>query len=67
MPPIEANGLVVRYGPVVAVDHLDLTVEAGEVVTLLGPNGAGKTSTVEVLEGYRRADGGVVRVLGLDP
>ncbi|MBO0694369.1 MAG: ABC transporter ATP-binding protein, partial [Acidimicrobiaceae bacterium] len=39
----------------------------GEVVTLLGPNGAGKTSTVEVLEGYRRADGGLVRVLGLDP
>lgn len=67
MPAIEVNGLVVRYGPVVAVDHLDLTVEAGEVVTLLGPNGAGKTSTVEVLEGYRRADGGLIRVLGLDP
>lgn len=67
MPAIEVSGLVVRYGPVVAVDHLDLSVEAGEVVTLLGPNGAGKTSTVEVLEGYRRREGGVVRVLGLDP
>jgi ABC-2 type transport system ATP-binding protein len=67
MPAIEAKGLVVRYGSLVAVDHLDLSVEAGEVVTLLGPNGAGKTSTVEVLEGYRRADAGRIRVLGLDP
>ena len=34
---------------------------------MLGPNGAGKTTTVEILEGYRRPDGGEVRVLGLDP
>jgi ABC-2 type transport system ATP-binding protein len=64
---IEVSGLVVRYGPKVAVDGLDLTVEAGQVVTVLGPNGAGKTSTVEVLEGYRRPAAGRVRVLGLDP
>lgn len=39
----------------------------GTVFALLGPNGAGKTTTVEILEGYRPADGGEVRVLGLDP
>ena len=51
----------------VAVAGLDLQAEAGEVVALLGRNGAGKTSTVETLEGYRRAAAGQVRVLGLDP
>jgi ABC-2 type transport system ATP-binding protein len=67
MYAIEVAGLVVRYGTFVAVDGVDLQVEAGEVVTVLGPNGAGKTSTVEVLEGYRRPAAGRVRVLGLDP
>ena len=46
---------------------LELVVEPGEVFALLGPNGAGKTTTVEILEGYRRRDGGHVRVLGTDP
>lgn len=64
---IEALDLVVRYGDLTAVDRLSLSVEPGEVLALLGPNGAGKTSTVETLEGYRRPDGGAVRVLGLDP
>lgn len=69
MPPpaIVASDLVVRYGTVTAVDGLDLTADAGEVVALVGRNGAGKTSTVEALEGYRRAAAGRVRVLGLDP
>ncbi len=56
-----------RYGELVAVDDVSLTVEPGEVVAVLGPNGAGKTTTVEVIEGYRRADSGSVRVLGEDP
>ena len=56
-----------RYGSLVAVDRLSLTAVAGEVLALLGPNGAGKTSTVETLEGYRRAAAGRVRILGLDP
>jgi ABC-2 type transport system ATP-binding protein len=64
---IEVSDLVVRYGPLVAVDRLSFTAEGGEVVTLLGPNGAGKTSTVEALEGYRRPASGQIRVLGLDP
>ncbi|MGH9153775.1 MAG: ABC transporter ATP-binding protein, partial [Acidimicrobiales bacterium] len=67
MPAVEARDLVVRYGPVVAVDGVSFDAAAGEVVALLGPNGAGKTSTVEALEGYRRPASGRVRVLGLDP
>ncbi len=59
--------LVVRYGDLVAVDGVSFTAEAGRVTAVLGPNGAGKTSTIEVLEGYRRANGGQARVLGLDP
>jgi ABC-2 type transport system ATP-binding protein len=59
--------MVKRYGPSTAVDGLSLTARRGEVTAILGPNGAGKTTTVEVCEGYRRADGGTVRVLGLDP
>jgi ABC-2 type transport system ATP-binding protein len=70
MPAVEVRGLTVRYGSVgtpPAVDSLDLSADAGEVLVVLGPNGAGKTSTVETLEGYRRPAAGNVRVLGLDP
>jgi ABC-2 type transport system ATP-binding protein len=66
-PVVDCRDLVVRYGDTTAVDGLSFTAGAGEVVALLGPNGAGKTSTVETLEGYRRASGGSVSVLGLDP
>jgi ABC-2 type transport system ATP-binding protein len=64
---IEVAGLEKRYGDRRAVDGIDLRIPTGQVFGLLGPNGAGKTSTVETLEGYRRPDGGRVRVLGLDP
>src|SRR5437763_15911212 len=67
MSAVEPSGLVVRYGPVTAVDGVSFSAAAGEVVALLGPNGAGKTTTVETLEGYRRPSDGSVRVLGLDP
>jgi ABC-2 type transport system ATP-binding protein len=67
MAAVEVEDLVVRYGPVVAVDGLALAAEAAQVTVVLGPNGAGKTSTVEVLEGLRRRAGGRVRVAGLDP
>ena len=66
-PAIEVAALEKRYGDLLAVDGLSLEVAAGEVFGLLGPNGAGKTTTVEMLEGYRHADAGTVRVLGLDP
>ncbi|MCW2622845.1 MAG: transporter related protein [Frankiales bacterium] len=64
---MDVSGLVKRYGPRTAVDGLSLQVRTGTVLALLGPNGAGKTSTIEVCEGFRHADGGTVRVLGLEP
>ncbi|MEO8887830.1 MAG: ABC transporter ATP-binding protein [Jatrophihabitantaceae bacterium] len=64
---IEVRGLTKSYGSFTAVAGIDLRVEPGEVFAILGPNGAGKTTTVEILEGYRRRDGGQVSVLGVDP
>jgi len=66
-PAVAIDGLVKRYGAVTAVDGLSLRMPRASILALLGPNGAGKTSTVEVCEGLHRADGGRVRVLGLDP
>jgi ABC-2 type transport system ATP-binding protein len=64
---IEISGLRKAYGPREVLQDVSFTVETGEVFALLGPNGAGKTTTVEILEGYRRRDGGEVSVLGADP
>ena len=64
---IETRALRKSYGSREVLHGLDLNVQAGQVFALLGPNGAGKTTTVEILEGYRRRDGGDVRVLGEDP
>jgi ABC-2 type transport system ATP-binding protein len=64
---ISVRGLHKAYGATVAVAGVDLQVHRGEVFALLGPNGAGKTTTVEILEGFRRRDGGEVSVLGTDP
>ena len=61
------TGVVKRFGPVRALDGLDLTVAEGEVHGFLGPNGAGKTTTLRLLLGMLRADGGSSSVLGLDP
>ncbi|MGZ4712118.1 MAG: ABC transporter ATP-binding protein [Acidimicrobiia bacterium] len=66
-PAVELTGLEKRYGTRVALAGIDLRIEVGEIFGLLGPNGAGKTTTVEILEGYRDADAGTVRVLGHDP
>jgi len=65
MPAIRCSRLVKRYGDVVAVAGLDLTVETGECFGLLGPNGAGKTTTIEILEGLTLPDAGEVEVLGV--
>lgn len=59
--------LKVLYGDKVAVDGISLEVEQGEIFGIVGPNGAGKTSTIECMEGLRRASSGTLRVLGLDP
>jgi ABC-2 type transport system ATP-binding protein len=66
-PPIEARGLVKRYGELTAVDHVDLTVEAGTVYGYLGPNGAGKTTSLRMLLGLIRPDEGSARLFGHDP
>ena len=66
-PAVEVRNLTKSYGSVHAVQDVSFEIARGEVFCLLGPNGAGKTTTVEILEGYRRRDGGDVRVLGLDP
>ncbi|MEY2467370.1 MAG: type transport system ATP-binding protein [Actinomycetota bacterium] len=67
MKAVVVEDLRVRFGEVTAVDGLSFSAEAGAVTALLGPNGAGKTTTIETAEGYRRPDGGRVRVHGLDP
>ncbi|MER6582414.1 ABC transporter ATP-binding protein [Nonomuraea sp. NPDC001023] len=66
-PAVEIVDLVKRYGGRTALDGLTLRAGRGAVTAVLGPNGAGKTSTVEICEGFRNADSGTVRVLGLSP
>src|SRR5512132_1831064 len=63
-PAVSCRSLVKRYGDVTAVNGLDLEVRRGECFGMLGPNGAGKTTTVEIFEGLRVPDSGVVEVLG---
>jgi len=66
-PVIEVRNFRKVYGDVVAVDGISFEVRQGEIFGLLGPNGAGKTSTLEVLEGLRSSDDGILRVMGVDP
>jgi ABC-2 type transport system ATP-binding protein len=63
---IRIEGLRKRYGEVVAVDGVNLTVNRGEVFGILGPNGAGKTTTLETIEGLRKPDAGEIDVAGYD-
>ncbi len=64
--PIEAEGLVRRFGALTAVDGVDLAVEQGEIFGFLGPNGAGKSTTVRMLVTLLRPSAGVARVAGHD-
>jgi ABC-2 type transport system ATP-binding protein len=64
---VEARGLVKTYGDITAVDHVDLTVEAGDVYGYLGPNGAGKTTSLRMLLGLIRPSAGSARLFGRDP
>jgi polyether ionophore transport system ATP-binding protein len=65
-PAIRTVGLCKRYGDTVALDHLDLTVRAGEVYGYLGPNGAGKTTTIRLLLGLHRPSAGRGELFGVD-
>jgi len=65
--PVETSGIVKRYGHIVAVDHVDLVVESGDVFGYLGPNGAGKTTSLRMLLGLIRPTSGSARVFGRDP
>jgi ABC-2 type transport system ATP-binding protein len=64
---ISVSGLYKSFGRTRALDELDLYVQAGEVHGFLGPNGSGKTTTLRILLGLLRADGGKVLLLGGDP
>jgi putative spermidine/putrescine transport system ATP-binding protein len=63
---VRMDGLSRHYGPVVALDSLDLTVRAGELIALLGPSGCGKTTTLRLLAGLEDADAGHITVGGKD-
>lgn len=64
---IQLHQVSKSFGPVEALNRLDLEIEAGQIHGLLGPNGAGKSTTLRILLGMVHADSGVVRVLGHDP
>jgi ABC-2 type transport system ATP-binding protein len=64
---VELRGLVKRYGEILAVDHVDLTVEPGDVFGYLGPNGAGKTTSLRMMLGLIRPTEGSARLFGRDP
>jgi ABC-2 type transport system ATP-binding protein len=66
-PPVRARGLVKRYKEVLAVDHIDLNVRAGDVYGFLGPNGAGKTTTLRMALGLITPSEGSVELFGRDP
>ena len=66
-PAVEVAGLVKTFGPVRAVDGIDLRVAPGEIVAFLGPNGAGKSTALDVILGFSTPDAGSARVFGLSP
>jgi ABC-2 type transport system ATP-binding protein len=67
MNAIDVRNLVKRFGDKTVVDHVTMTVAEGEIVGFLGPNGSGKTTTIRILLGLLRADGGRATLLGGDP
>ena len=64
---VRVQGVTRRFGPVLAVDNLSLTVEQGRTVALLGPNGAGKTTTISMLLGLSAPDAGSIEIFGAVP
>jgi ABC-2 type transport system ATP-binding protein len=66
MPVLETESLTRRFGDLIAVDNLSISVESGEVFGLLGPNGAGKTTAIKMLTTLLRPTSGSARVCGFD-
>ncbi|BDZ41694.1 ABC transporter ATP-binding protein [Paraoerskovia sediminicola] len=67
VPVVSVESVTKRFGEVVALDDVSLTVGAGELVGMLGPNGAGKSTLLSLVGGQRRPDAGAVRLVGADP
>ena len=61
---VELVDVTKRYGDVVAVDAINLSVQAGEFLSLLGPSGCGKTTTLRMLAGFEQPDGGHIKING---
>jgi ABC-2 type transport system ATP-binding protein len=66
-PAVTVKNLVKRYGSLLAVDNVSLSIQEGEIFGIIGPNGAGKTTTVECISGLRVPDSGSISVYGLSP
>ncbi|WP_419026151.1 ABC transporter ATP-binding protein [Emergencia sp.] len=64
---IRVNNLTKTYGTLTAVDKVNLSIKSGTVFGLLGANGAGKTTTIECILGTKKADGGTVSIMGMNP
>jgi len=63
---LSLDGITRRFGSVVALDHLSLSIHAGEFITLLGPSGCGKTTALRIIAGFEEADSGTLRFRGED-
>jgi ABC-2 type transport system ATP-binding protein len=67
MPILECRGLTKNYGPVCALDHIDLAIEPGRIVGLLGPNGSGKTTLIKLANGLLQPTAGEILIGGAAP
>ena len=66
MPILEVHDLSIRFGGLIAVDHVSFSVESGEIMGLIGPNGAGKTTVLNLISGIYRTESGSVFLNGKD-
>ena len=60
MPLLEVRNLTIRFGGLVAVDHLSFNMEAGKITSMIGPNGAGKSTVINLLTGFYKPDSGEI-------